>query len=261
MTYSLSTSAQETLEAAQAVARRFHQDQVGSEHILIALSLNHDIARDVFKALDITTEAIRGQVAEVSGHGTVSGSSERPLTSEVEILLDEAWKISAIRDDESVWPVHLLLAITEFQNTGLRILVRCGADLDELARLAAETLKTSPSPSKEPMDLDIVDTSVGTQNLTHQITRTARILVPRNHQHGRESVLQAVVVNTPLEKDCRATVSVLNDQLSWTELLSLPASEWRPQVPLPDPHGYVDHHKLARVADDLLSRTVRILGA
>jgi ATP-dependent Clp protease ATP-binding subunit ClpA len=259
MTYSLSTSALETLDLAKAGARRLQNDRVSTGHLLIALSYNEDILRHIFRPLRVTRENIRGQVREVLSTGHSPDPAVRPLTADFETVLDLADKSAFRLDDEFVWPAHLLIALTEFQCSGQRALIRCGADLEAVDRLARGVLQNTPP--KEPMDLTVTDTSAGRQNLTEQATRTARVLVPRDHQPGREVVLQATVVNAPLEENCKAVAAVLNDQFAWTELLSLPVSEWRDQVPLPDPHAPFVADALTGLADDLLARASRILAA
>lgn len=255
-----SAEALEIIGLAHEIAGEFKQPRVGTSELLAALVHNETIAQ-VLSPIGVEASMIRRQVLEVSGFGTSADDPFiRPFTADAEAVLEEALKTAVSFAHDHVGPVHLLLAIMAIQNDGCRILVRCGADLEEVARLAKDSLKHCLL-RKEPMNPTITDTSVGSQHLTHKITRTARVLVPRDHQPGREVVLQSVVVNAPLEKDAKAVVSVLNDQFSWTELLALSVSEWRPRVPLPDRHGEVDVDKLTTLADDLLARASRMLGA
>lgn len=259
----LSGSSAKAIDAAKALARRLDHGKTGSGHVLVGLSLNPDVSSQILSPQGVTTGNLRRQVME-----TVSANEdardfpfhEFPLTGELYSVLVEASKVAVARGNECVWPEHLLLAITTTRCEGYRVLVRCGGDPEQVAKLAIESLNNLPL-TKEAMNLDITDTSVGVQHLAHQITRTARVLVPRDHQPGREVVLQAIVINAPLEKDSKAAVSVLNDQFAWTELLALPVSEWRPQVPLPDRNDGVDVDKLTDLADSLLARAVRILAA
>lgn len=254
----LSTAAQEAIEAARAFAHKFRHRRTGTAHLLVGLALNTDVARQVFTPQGIAVSDLRLQVSELVPSDDDRGTLGAPLTADAQTVIADASKLAISMDHEFVWPEHILLAITASMNDGHRVLVRCGADPEEVARLAKESLETAP---KEPMDLTITDTSAGRQNLTEQATRTARVLVPRDHQAGREVVLQATVVNAPLEKNCKAVAAVLNDQFTWTELLSLPVSEWRDRVPMPDPHAPFAADALTGLADDLLARASRVLGA
>lgn len=257
-----SQEARDVLVLAKDEAERFKHAQLGTEHLLVALSHHDTNASRVFAGLGVTTVNIRRQIVEVVGHGDKPSPGRLPFTANARKVIDEAAKSSLSFGHDHVGTEHLLLAIVEFfPSNGFRALTRAGADPDEVARRIKLAMNPGPSPSKEPMELDFIDTSVGKQHFDHKITRTARTVIPQNRQPGRETLLQAVIINAPLDKNCSATVSVLNDQFAWTEILSLPVSEWRHRVPLPDLQGDVEGHKLADVADDLIARAAKILGA
>lgn len=107
---------------------------------------------------------------------------------------------------------------------------------------------------------NIVDSSFGTQRYGWKLIRTAHLLVPRDGQPGRETVLQADVFFTAQAKDCHATVSMLNDAFGWTVLLSLPTGEQIAKSP--SSHNSVEtiERAMTALADELISRAATILG-
>lgn len=108
------------------------------------------------------------------------------------------------------------------------------------------------------MHLNIVDTAYGRDHSADRMTVTAHTLIARDHAPARPTVLQAVIVNTPLLKDARATVSVLSDGFAWTTLLDLPPSEWLRQVnPTTRPETVRRH--MDELAENLFARAVTIL--
>lgn len=76
------------------------------------------------------------------------------------------------------------------------------------------------------MSLNLVDKSFGRHHQDWRLTMTAHALVPVDRHPGRPSVLQAVLIHTPLAKNAVARVSVLADDFTWTVLLDLPAAAW-----------------------------------
>lgn len=76
------------------------------------------------------------------------------------------------------------------------------------------------------MSLTIVDKAFGRHHQDWRLITTAHVLVPVDRHPGRPSVLQAVLIHTPLAKNAVARVSVLADDFSWTVLLDLPAQAW-----------------------------------
>ncbi|GAA4032987.1 hypothetical protein GCM10023063_15440 [Arthrobacter methylotrophus] len=107
--------------------------------------------------------------------------------------------------------------------------------------------------------MNIVDRSFGRHHLDWRLTMTAHLLVPVDRRPGRPSVLQAVLIHTPLAKDSVARVSVLADDFTWAVLLDLPAAEW--SVGVDAPMEETMSEALEDVANDLLRRAATILGA
>lgn len=109
------------------------------------------------------------------------------------------------------------------------------------------------------MSLNIVDKSFGRHHQDWRLTMTAHILVPVAGKHGRPSVLQAVLVHTPLAKNAVARVSVLADDFTWTVLLDLPAQDW--SISTDTSVDSKVHAVMESFAGDLLRRAEMILGA
>ena len=107
------------------------------------------------------------------------------------------------------------------------------------------------------MSLNIVDKSFGRHHLDWRLTMTAHTLVPVDRKPGRPSVLQAVLVHTPLAKNAVARVSVLADDFTWTVLLDLPAAEW--SVGFDTDVQWKMNEAMENFAADLLRRAEEIL--
>jgi hypothetical protein len=110
------------------------------------------------------------------------------------------------------------------------------------------------------MDLQIIDTSYGDDTLSARLTQTAHTLVPRPGKPARHTVLQVSILNAALDKNSCAKVSVLTDSMEWTEILVLPAGEWRSQVPNPTASNAEPRSAMEELAASLFKRAERILG-
>jgi hypothetical protein len=107
------------------------------------------------------------------------------------------------------------------------------------------------------LSLTIVDKSFGRHHLDWRLTMTAHVLVPVAGKHARPTVLQAVLVHTPLAKNAVARVSVLADDFSWTVLLDLPAQDW--SVGFDTSAEWKMNDAMENFANDLLRRAETIL--
>ncbi|ACL42203.1 hypothetical protein Achl_4252 (plasmid) [Pseudarthrobacter chlorophenolicus A6] len=111
------------------------------------------------------------------------------------------------------------------------------------------------------MDLNIVDTSYGRDPLSARLTQTAHAQIPHPGMPARHTILQVRILNTALDKNSHASVSVLNHAaMTWTELLSLPPSEWRSAVPNPTGSSAEPQAAMEELAASLFARAERILG-
>lgn len=110
------------------------------------------------------------------------------------------------------------------------------------------------------MELDIVDSSFGRDHLATRMTLTAHTRIARDQQPARPTVLQVNILNTPLFKDARAGVAVLNDGFAWTPLLELASDEWLRQVnPTTRPEDV--RRRMDDLAEELFARAILILEA
>lgn len=107
------------------------------------------------------------------------------------------------------------------------------------------------------MSSNIVDKSFGRHHLDWRCTLTAHVLIPIDRQPGRPSVLQVVLVHTPLAKNAVARVSVLADDFTWTVLLELPAEAW--SVGFDTSVEWKMSEAMEAFASDLLRRAEAIL--
>ncbi|MFE4835820.1 Clp protease N-terminal domain-containing protein [Arthrobacter sp. NPDC056691] len=71
--------ARRTVVLAQEEARMLHHDFVGTEHLLLALTLDHGAAGQALNGLGVTHDVARGHILEAMGEGIspVAGASWR----------------------------------------------------------------------------------------------------------------------------------------------------------------------------------------
>lgn len=96
---------------AQREAHELSHGYVGSEHLLLALTLDRGLAGDTLRQQAITHEAVRDQIVEIIGRGNTTPSGHSPFTPRSREILRQADEISRHHGHGFVGPAHLALAI------------------------------------------------------------------------------------------------------------------------------------------------------
>jgi ATP-dependent Clp protease ATP-binding subunit ClpB len=117
----LTLKAQEAVEAAVEAARKAHNQEVGTEHLLLGLiSIDGSVAAQILKKLGVNVPALSKELsAAVAQKPKVEGSSQQEYFSkDAREALDSAFKEADGLKDEFVSVEHILMAIAGDETRG-----------------------------------------------------------------------------------------------------------------------------------------------
>lgn len=125
---------QRALYMAAEEAQRLGHNFIGTEHVLLGISLEGGQASKLLDDMGITGDKIRELIVEVEGKEEPDYNlKEIPLTPRTKRLVEVAKNESRALNHNFVAPEHLLLGIIrEGEGVALAILQRLGADLNRL---------------------------------------------------------------------------------------------------------------------------------
>ena len=165
----LTIKSQEALTGAQDRARRLGHQQVGSEHLLLALLDQHDgLAPRLLQRLDIDPTALSAGVqADLERKPKVTGGAGELgkiyVTTDLEQLLLRAEDEARSLGDQYVSVEHLLLAAAEGKDGAARALTEAGLSRPQLLealkalRGAQRVTSNNPETSYEALEKYGVD--------------------------------------------------------------------------------------------------------
>jgi ATP-dependent Clp protease ATP-binding subunit ClpC len=137
---------------AQEEARRLGHDHIGTEHLLLGLTAEHEsVAAKALEALDFTHESARRQVVEYVGLGRGSPPGHIPFSRGAKRALESALREAVEIGDHHIGSEHLLLALArDEKDTAAQALVRYGLALHDvraqvLELCHAHTVTTGPT--------------------------------------------------------------------------------------------------------------------
>lgn len=108
-------NAQAALNIAQEQARYFKHQAVGTEHLLIALSIEKTgVAANLLRQLNVTTDDLREEIERFTGYGTMtnlSSNSYLPYSPKMREILDIAGQLARQLGTDRVGTEHLMLAL------------------------------------------------------------------------------------------------------------------------------------------------------
>jgi ATP-dependent Clp protease ATP-binding subunit ClpC len=129
----LTLPARQAVVQAQEAARAVGHEQIGTEHLLIALAGDPaGIATKALTALGISQDTVRRQVLEASGVHPPAPDASIPFTPEVKKALELSLREALSLGHTHIGTGHLLLGlITQGAGGGVRVLTRLGV-LDQV---------------------------------------------------------------------------------------------------------------------------------
>lgn len=108
-------NAQAALNIAQEQARYFKHQAVGTEHLLIALSLEKTgVAANLLRQLNVTTDDLREEIERFTGYGTMTdltANSYLPYSPKMREILSVAGQLARQLGTDRVGTEHLMLAL------------------------------------------------------------------------------------------------------------------------------------------------------
>jgi ATP-dependent Clp protease ATP-binding subunit ClpA len=146
------------ITAAQREAGEMQHGHLGTEHLLVALADEPEVA-----ALGLDRGRARAEVVKTVGLGDRTQSGEIPFTAAAKEALQDALGEAMRLGHARIRPGHLLLAVLR-QRDGVarRVLVAWGAVPSELRETIARRLLATPPSSETPeSQRDVVTTALG----------------------------------------------------------------------------------------------------
>lgn len=188
-------SASQVLVIAQEQARYFHHHAVGTEHLLLALTMEKSgIAGKTLRQLTITPDYVKEEIERLTGYGSSQQSNEDadgylPYSPKSKQILayagDEAKKLGAVK----IGTEHVLLGLLrEDDILASRILTDLGLSLSKTKQLLMKKMGLSESSLKHRNQTTTTPKN-NQQSMTPTLDKLARDLT----QSARESKMDPVV--------------------------------------------------------------------
>lgn len=113
-------NAQTALNIAQEQARYFKHQAIGTEHLLIALSMEKNgIAASLLRQLNVSTDVLREEIERFTGYGTMTdltSNSYLPYSPKMREILSVAGQLARQLGTDRIGTEHLLLALLSDAN-------------------------------------------------------------------------------------------------------------------------------------------------
>ena len=118
------------MRLAAVEARELRHTFIGTEHILLALSLESEgRAAQVLASFGVSHAQVRTAVVRMMGLGIEAPEGELALTGPAQDVIDRARREASIRDQRQVGTEHILLALVHKRDgAATRILLQLDAD-------------------------------------------------------------------------------------------------------------------------------------
>lgn len=142
-------SARNVLIIAQEQAKRFKHPAVGTEHLLLALSLEaNGVAKSVLNQFNVTEVDIMEEIEQFTGYGNLrSGRSDYlPYSPKAKEVLSDAGEQAEQLNATKIGTEHLLLALVQSEDIlSSRILLALDTDVAEVRKVTLRKLGVNPS--------------------------------------------------------------------------------------------------------------------
>jgi ATP-dependent Clp protease ATP-binding subunit ClpC len=131
---------------AQEEARTLNHNYVGTEHILLGLIREGGVAAQALESLGISLDAVRQQVEEIIGRGQQTPSGHISFTKRAKKALELSLRESLQLGHNYIGTGHILLGlIREGNGVAAQVLVKLGADLNQVREQAIQLLQRPPA--------------------------------------------------------------------------------------------------------------------
>ncbi|MCL6519994.1 MAG: ATP-dependent chaperone ClpB [Armatimonadetes bacterium] len=145
--------AQEALQEAQSIADENGHQEIGAEHLLLALLRQGEgIVTPILQKIGVNPKAVQLQVEGVLDRmpkvGGVTGTQY--ISPTLKTVLDKAWDEAQRMKDEYISTEHMLVALSESQGEAGNILRRFGATKDNIYKALAEVRGSARVTDQSP---------------------------------------------------------------------------------------------------------------
>ncbi len=122
--------ARRVVHLAEEEARLLRHDHVSAEHLLLGLLYEgQGVAASALNSLGVSGEDVRGQVAEIIGHGQSSPADAIPFTPQAKKVLELSLREALALGCHYIGTEHLLLGLLrDGEGIAAQVLTRLGAD-------------------------------------------------------------------------------------------------------------------------------------
>lgn len=137
-----SPRSQQIIDHAQTMARRYDQDYIDSEHVLLALAeVDDHRAKSALQAGGVTSEVVRKAIKQtLRAHEPEFVTGRLPGTMHFKNVIARAIEIAGVRRASGVEPEHLLLALSREQGSlALSTLEASGLTTQKIEQLLRES--------------------------------------------------------------------------------------------------------------------------
>ena len=130
-----SDGARKVVVLAQEEARMLGHDWIGTEHLLLGLTRGEAGAvSDVLVAHGLTPPETRAAIVDVVGGAASAPSGHIPFTPEAKTALEHSLRVALERDDTTITPAHLFLALLDVEEGVAAEVIDLVADDRDAAR-------------------------------------------------------------------------------------------------------------------------------
>lgn len=146
-------NAREALQIAEEQARSFKHQAVGTEHLLLALSMERTgLAASMLQQLNISSEDLREEIERFTGYGNMRNltpNSYLPHSPKLQEVLDRAHQLAQQLGSQRTGTEHLLLSLLSDERIfSSRILIGLDVDISGTRRLLMNRMGISQIQSR-----------------------------------------------------------------------------------------------------------------
>ncbi|WP_125712096.1 ATP-dependent Clp protease ATP-binding subunit [Companilactobacillus kedongensis] len=156
-------SAKNALVLAQEQAKTFHHNAVGTEHILLGLTMENDgIAGITLRDLAVSERDVEEEIEHLTGYGDVSSNTAKgiylPYSPKGQKILSNSQDVSDQYNTSRIGTEHILLAILDdTDNLANRILTNLGLSLTKTKNLLLNKMGMSTKSGPRGMAANIAN--------------------------------------------------------------------------------------------------------
>jgi len=136
----LTVKAQQAVGQAQSLARNLNNQEIDTEHLLLALVGQSDgVVVPLLQKMGVRPEELDTKIrAELEKRPRVQGDARQYASPRLEKVMDSAWEIAGNLKDEYVSTEHLLMAILQAGGSAAALLEEAGVSTDDLLRALSD---------------------------------------------------------------------------------------------------------------------------